>query len=1268
MDDSGSWSETSSPDATLPSLGKKAKGKAPLPPGEARYSDGDSTLYNMDQKENIARDIELKVVLPGDRITSTIVNGSKPMMDLLVFLCGQYHLNPSTYTMELLSADNSQLKFKPNTPIGMLEVERVVLKSKNLDDRNKKPGPTMPEQTVRLVINYRRTQKTVMRVSPLIPLQELLPSICTKCDFDPQSTFLLHDYQSQKLLDFTKSLNDLGLRELYAMDQSKATSPAEFRLPPLQESPQNAEIKQHDDKGFFHFFRRSTKKKRDQTSSAPATPVLSKSRPPNVTRANTVTQSYDSNTLPSNVPKKRRAPLPPMHSSHNNTNNISRGQFRTSSCVVKSANGDDSEKSVPGFERSRTGSFQHTRSSDFNSSLRRTKRKAPLPPSPPPDPVQTSEENSHETAHVSAEANHVQVDAHAKDLDVTPQAEEMNEPEAQDTEEESSASMKEDENLSSKEETNCLFEETMSASSAVETHAESTDDLATSEIHSFSLTSNVDNISKISDTEEITADCTSSLYSREETANENTTLEYDKIGENENRTSTPTPDLEKIEVQQNKVEVNEQGSQTASREQYTENTNVIFQNNSHITEHETHTHDNLRDVCTEKGKTQDSAVQTVNFDSDWEVTAEKELSHSQEISHLTTVNGVSNNLQKLNGHASLLNEQQVAVSGKQSTQELVSNVKETVCMQTVEENSGEHSLSSQSKPYSFYRQHSDPKPKPSNEITRGYLPKIGMTTFKIVPQRSFDAEQYMAPESPQGVSNFEYRSVNEHINSFTVTNTVDATPPVSDNRESFQEVKNNGHLSHGSVGYSSTMSKTVSEPSQRTHFALSRSVSAAPVLNTEKSIAPEVKPKPKPTSPVKGPSSFYLQMQRRASSMYVTSAIAKTKSSSNVTNNAAKGKDQGNEAPQIAIKTLPARITVENLEKEKLPEEKNMLPEKTKNCHLGAIHEVHLGTENVISASHFSSKTSPNFMHDVSSGSIPEPKKHVTFQETKNLYFETPLQASFLDSAYTIPNLDSADKKVLHHEDQSHVNSTTEKQVLHHEDLSHVDSTTEKQVLHHEHQPLVDSPTEKQVLHHEDQSHVESTTDRQTLHHEDQPRVNSTTTFSAVTQTSSSPTGQSVPLSLQKFRTFVTPRPFSGINPVPFSSVKRSQSFSASTSPTSQPLNVDAPIGWSPVSSPVDLKKDSLVFSSTAEEVTNQTLTPELKYRVHSPPPVPEKKTPVSFPSPDPEQLRQNILAAIRSGEAAASLKRITIRSNTISVNGRSRISHPVFSQSVPEE
>lgn len=1228
MDDSGSWSETSSPDATLPSQGKKAKGKAPLPPGDTRYSDSlpsfdsaETFQFNMDQKENIDRDIELNVVLPGDRVTSTTVNGSKPMMDLLVFLCGQYHLNPSTYTIELLSADKNVLKFKPNTPVGMLEVEKVILKSKNVEDKQKKPGPTMPEQTVRVVINYKRTQKTVMRVSPFVPLQDHIPSICSKCEFDPETTVLLHDYQSQKPLDITKSLNDLGLRELYALDQNKATSPTEFKLPPLQESCQNVEMKQNDDKRFFNFFRRSTKKKRDQTSSAPATPLLNKPRPIHAVKANTVIKSYDSNTMPSDVPKKRRAPLPPMHPSQNNA--IARGQIRTTSCVVKSVSVDESEKFVSGFDRSRTGSFQHSGTSSFNSSIKRAKRKAPPPPAPPCKPLQASDENSN-IVRVSEEVNDAKVENDEKNLDgAAPEADVVLESEQQTVEEknESSVSLKLEENTSLKKEATGSGKEEISISSAEEQSVETlvTDEIASSEMQ-CSMVSNVENISKISE-DEIITESTSSPLSRDDTVMENTTLEYDKIVELENRTSTPTAELENHQIFTTKTVVMEQGSQTLSSEQHTKDTNIVFQDYRHITENETREH--LKSTNTEKGKMQDSAVQTmqdsavqtVNFDNDAEKPSEEFL-HSRESTYLTTVSSTDNVQHKLNGDIGQLtqfNGQQMAVTGKEpSKQELVDNLRESMHTQTIDESSVESSLISQSKTFPFYRQHSDPKPKPSNEITRDYLPKIGMTTYKIVPQRSFDVEQYMESESPQDVHNIEYRPMNEHVISHTVTHG-NNTSAVGEKDILLSQTKNGHHLPEGSATYSfNTASKSVSEPSQRDHLALSRSLSAAPALSTNK-VAPEVKPKPKPTSPVKGPSSFYLQMQRRASSMYVTSAIAKAKTSTSAANSTAKPKDLSNEASLITITTLPSRINVVNMSsglEERLPGDRSELsgrPYEVKNGGLGSINEVNLETENIYTShSSMESHVKP-IQSEVSSVSVPvEHKKHVTFQETiQTDDLEPPLQVKISDYTSTVPDIYRADR------------------------------------------PAVPQDYKPEVL--------------------------STTSHSKLTRTLSSPTGQSAPLTLPKLSTFITPKPFTSTNSSSFSStvtspVKRSQSFSSSISPVKQPLNVIAPIGWSSVTSPVEFKKDSLVFPESSEEILeNETLTPELKYRVHSPPPVPEKKTTVSFPSSDPEELRQNILSAIRSGEAAAKLKRITIRSNTISVNGKSRISHPAFSQTLPE-
>lgn len=67
------------------------------------------------------------------------------MIDLLVMLCAKYHLNPSGHTIELVSTNKNHVKFKPNALIGSLEAEKVLLKPKGMEDKNKKTGPQMPE-------------------------------------------------------------------------------------------------------------------------------------------------------------------------------------------------------------------------------------------------------------------------------------------------------------------------------------------------------------------------------------------------------------------------------------------------------------------------------------------------------------------------------------------------------------------------------------------------------------------------------------------------------------------------------------------------------------------------------------------------------------------------------------------------------------------------------------------------------------------------------------------------------------------------------------------------------------------------------------------------------------------------------------------------------------------------------------------------------------------------------------------------------------------
>ncbi|XP_028991692.1 cordon-bleu protein-like 1b isoform X2 [Betta splendens] len=340
----------------------------------------------MDQKEILTeKDLSLVVVLPNGVEQITTVPGSKPLMDLLVTLCATYHLNPSSHTLELVTANRSNVKLKPNALIGTLDAEKIILKPKG-EDKNKKSGPQMPEATVRMVINYKKTQKTILRVNPRVPLADLLPAICEKCEFDVDTTVLLKDVESLAPLDLSNSLNDYAIREVYAKDTKGLASPV------CPASPSHAGTvapgkdknqKEKENKGLFSKFRKSKKKSNEPaTSSAPASPVLvSRPRPLSMALPSTTSSPLDSPTTPADAPKKRRAPQPPL-------------------LVSQSCTSDPGTRrrlySEPGPQLD--GEMARlSRGSSAESSLRRTKRKAPPPPTSPSVSVQEAvplEENS----------------------------------------------------------------------------------------------------------------------------------------------------------------------------------------------------------------------------------------------------------------------------------------------------------------------------------------------------------------------------------------------------------------------------------------------------------------------------------------------------------------------------------------------------------------------------------------------------------------------------------------------------------------------------------------------------------------------------------------------------------------------------------------------------------------------------------------------------------------------------------------------------------
>ncbi|XP_030064589.1 cordon-bleu protein-like 1 isoform X2 [Microcaecilia unicolor] len=1148
MDEPGGSAQTAPPPSR-----RKTKGKAPLPPSEGKHigkSTSDvfeSTNYKMEQKENmIVKEIELTVVLPGDLTTSTTVNGSKPMMDLLVFLCGQYHLNPSTYTVDLISTDKSQIKFKPNTPIGMLEVERAILKPKNVDEKNKRPTPVVPEQTVRVVINYKKTQKTVMRVSPHVSLQELTPTICSKCEFDPLHTVLLKDYQSQEPLDLTKSLNDLGVRELYAIDNSRGTLAGDVHSS-LHDSSQISQhldmLKQKEnEKGFFSFFRRS-KKKREQTSSAPATPLLSKQRPASLTRSSTLIRHYNSHTLPFEMPKKRRAPLPPMHVSLSVQNNMVPNPFHSGSLIVKSVSVDGADKEMSRIIR--TGSLQLSSTSSSSSSLKRTKRKAPLPPSPTSKIQQDqNDENSNETE--SEEAVHPKVDSEGAYAEVHSPTDLLG----------YEYSLKE---IDEKEETNAHHNEE-STGTVLEAEEVSTSAVSTESTVSAPENATENNLKSSEEEKQdhMNLDNNKELYS-EADRSENVTLEENKqlkildpnvdayskdvtIGISNGKEESINRTTEVITTDA-AVNVRLQDDRPSHNQEPEKDSSLLQGDSSKLVLGQTQYMPN--EVSTKTVKTQDAAIQTASCYNGIDSNMLNEMASPQ---YGTQNTAILNSFQETTVEKSV----QVCRSPKQENVHNISPpVRESTNMNAVDTDftsqriCAQNSLLSLSRMYPVYKQNSEPRPKPSNEITREYTPKIGMTTYKIVPQGSLEALKCFANDSIMNKKNVAFEPQSQNSENSLKCNTKEfgvqtgnlfvSERPLQPGKQ-YKSAKVVNDQLNGTSNYSDS-------PATTSSFKCATAAGQTEAINDfrkeltavlEKSnntnTTFDTKEKQNAAYPKVRQNSFYLQMQKRVSGLYVESAVAKSaNTATSPTQNDLKFKEMEN----------------------------NMLSPQEKN------------------------------------------------------------ELSLLKTIQFVNNLSQAPTESIEK------NSDCVRGEKKYEEVS------------------VISPI----------------------------KVDSPSRFHA---------SQSVPLNMEKLRTFVTPRPYSNTTPSPFaravsSAVKRSQSFSQSCTTVIQPLEEETCNAFSPVTSPVTETKNPLspkLFGKPKESAPEQkanTASSQLNSQVpcsaHHSSSVIEKKTTLPFQNSDPEQIHQSLMAAIRSGEAAARLKRVYVPSNTVSINGRSRLNYQVSSE-----
>ncbi|XP_067405447.1 cordon-bleu protein-like 1 isoform X2 [Emydura macquarii macquarii] len=1136
----------------------------------------------MEQKENITdKDIQLSVVLPGDVIKSTTVNGSKPMMDLLIFLCAQYHLNPSSYTVELLSAEKSQIKFKPNTPIGMLEVEKVILKPKHMD--KKKTTPIIPEQTVRVVVNYKRTQKTVVRVSPHEPLQELTPIICSKCEFDPLHTVLLKNYQSQEPLDVTKSLNDLGLRELYAVDVSRDS---------CQISQNLNTSKEKENKGFFRFFQRS-KKKREQTASAPATPLMSKSRPTFIIRSNTVSKQYDSNTLPSEMPKKRRAPLPPMPASQSVPHDLAHDHVRPTAYLVKSSSVDENEQGLSRQGIVRTGSLQLSGTSSVNSLLRRTKRKAPSPPSRIPQ----DQSDTKKTASESAESIPVERIVEERDtevlsptgnkVDITratvpssalhcseqntllqltdetnlsgntgwPDASEM--PSKSGICSEYSLdeiSEKEKKNIQHKEESESAdtslrtqevsasfistgvpldTEKNYSASSSSITGSSTVDNSQSSkeEKQEYMSTDGKGPHSKI-DIQQVAFENGKKLGILDPNKNDDhsgTRFLPATTGEKENQFKIGEINTADVR-EKNKPEVDRLSNCQEYKNDISTNQDDNPQVNLGIQDQK------LNQANMEVVKTQDVAIQTTPSDNSFGRTTLSEMIVLQDcesstfkgVAHMQSSDMDNPSLQLMHKMQESVevstefnHQRQEAANDKAIPIQDHSNIYVNNSGLASSERAAKSTISSPVKGYPLYRQDSKPKPKPSNEITREYIPKIGITTYKIVPPKSLEIlkscesattsdikyqDGVTLETSPQSENSKEFGVQTENL--WVSKNTSQSESGL--NYEPALAVNDLLHKTSSITDGDSASELRVTTESKQIEIEASKTrigngITPLILSSCNTNSAPETQEKSNVLSPTVKPSSFYLQMQRRASGHYVTSAIARS----------------------VSAATSPTNTEIET---------KLTSPDQS----LFPLHKT------------------INFLAQLDEEKVDKEKK-------------------------------------------------------------------------------IDIPTSVKTA-----------------------------------KPLNVPSCQPATLNLRTLRTFAVPKPYCSSRPSPFalavsSAVKRSQSFTKSHTISSQPSREESSVELSSATSTGDVKNHFLQTLTGGSQCSmmdkksnsaNSKQNSQVQSSADHPTSVFERETALTFQSSDPEQLHQSLLAAIRSGDAAAKLKRVAAPSNTISVDGRSSLSH----------
>ncbi|XP_072435584.1 cordon-bleu protein-like 1b isoform X3 [Chiloscyllium punctatum] len=874
--------------ATLPTSGKRSKPKAPAPPIFSKHVESSSVTKSREgesktmeqENNNVNSYFDLTVVLPGGMEQSASINGSTPMMDLLIFLCGKYHLNPSNHTIELMGREKNQVQFKPNTLIGAVEVEKIILKQKNIEEK-KKPVSMMPEQTVRVVVNYKKTQKTIVRVSPLVPLQELVPVISNKCEFDPKSTILVKDFESKEPYDLTKSLKELGIREVYALDTSVGFSQANFQDGSIQQGqfhiPANANLEK-ENKGFFNVFRLS-KKKREKPASAPATPLISQQRPLGMSSASAYCPTYESNTLPSDLPKKRRAPAPPLTVSQSFPKDLTQqSSTRPTSYVFPDANSTEHVlQNMTGSSRQRTGSL-----GGEVATTRKTKRKAPLPPTKLGD--QNPQDNK--SAGIGSEGN----------LEEIIETEEIRAPDVDDTKAV----------VSKGEEAPCP---PISLNGASNFQNVQTSD----EYSSFAVTDKETNIKsegKISTAEDV---CNQIVTEKDKNSKTdidkalsvaNTNVEEQQVAENKHsdmyqRDSDGMPSVktmlppdkritgESIQTSEETSISGDAGTSPAAR--HSANSPSSNGPDKDNQKHSDTVEINELEIKKSNSEESDKEVDFQN------VHCTGATESTVILTSYATLKGTSAECPQVNNFTLLESSEQqkyapasnmsadateCTLADKQDKMPVNQPAKECSAsndsLASLSTKDASRSPESPTKIPVLYKCESEPKPKPSNEITRDYIPKIGMTTYKIVPSKSLENEAFVT----YGVMP-EAEIPDQQTASYVVTvpdTSKESTKQLGTSEEPLTNVIRELTAFHQGAHFDKSAKGRSINPSIKTsHLETTDSKLVADTEDAQSKV--QVSRRTQSISERKmKPGSAFLQLHKRSSGQYVSSALARSAS------------------------------------------------------------------------------------------------------------------------------------------------------------------------------------------------------------------------------------------------------------------------------------------------------------------------------------------------------------------------------------------------------